>query len=94
MLRRCRSAHQYGDIHQEHHPPDIRHPALEKAAGDAETHFETDTVGGNQLHLPLLHRDEHLEPVVSAAVRLPPLSHRRQHSQGYGDSEGSQAAEV
>ena len=90
----CFGAHQYGDIHQEHHPPDIRRPALEKAAGDAETHLETDSVGGDQLHLPLLHRDEYLESVVSAAIRLPSLSYRCQHRQGHGDTERSQATQV
>ena len=51
-------------------------------------------VGGDQLHLPLLHRDEYLESVVSAAIRLPSLSYRCQHCQGHGDTEGSQATQV
>ena len=74
---------------------DIRRPALEESRWRCQRLIsKPDPVGGDQLHLPLLHRDEHLESVVSSAIRLPPLSYRCQHRQGHGDSEGSQATQV
>lgn len=62
-----------------------------KTDGHAAAGIQVNPMDCHQLYVPLLHRDERLEPVVSSAVRLPPLSHRRQHRQGNGDSEGSQA---
>ena len=61
-------AEQRSHLRQEHRAARHRHPAVEKAALDAKTHLEVDTMDCHQLYIPLLHHHESVESVVSTAV--------------------------
>ena len=94
MLRRRHPPHQRRDAAEE--PPAARHGCgcgVETVLHGA-LHLEDQPVDRHQLHAALHPRLLGPEPLVSAALRLPPLPYRSRHPQGNGDPRRSQAAEV
>lgn len=66
---------------------------MRKAADDATLHQPHQPVDSDNLHHYLHPVLEHQEPLHPAAVRLPPLSHRRRHKERHGDTRGAKGPE-
>ena len=86
MLWRRHTPHQHADAAQERGVAGLRGPHGTIPTRHVPIRVEAQPMDSHQLHHTVHRDDQRLLPVVPATVRLQALPHRRQHSQGNGDS--------